>query len=333
MAFAAKKINHKLIKLVEILNDELPHDGTTLGESLDVSRNAIWKMIHRLQLNGVEISATKGKGYQLKTPLQLLGESEIISKLPTKIAEQTTTSLFEYIDSTNTYLMQPGNRQHLHLCTTERQTSGRGRFDRSWYSPFAENIYLSLCYQFQMDPSELTGLSLIIAVSIVNTLRDVFSIDDLSIKWPNDVFYKDQKLSGNLVELVAQVHGATTTVIGIGLNVNMSTDDDENISQAWTSLYNISGKHYDRNEIIAELLKELLANIELFKHEGFKPFQAQWNKCSYLYNKEISVNIGKTLHFGTAKGLTPRGQLILKTNEGETLHLNAGEVKLKWKKD
>ena len=152
-----KDTNEKLIEICNILNDLNFHDGTSIGEKLKVSRTAVWKWISKLQSYGIEVTKVKGKGYLLKEPLILLDSKKIRSLLKSK---NFTIDIVESIDSTNNYLNNHDKSAIPHICIAEHQTSGRGRFSRSWYSPFGKNIYFSMQYSIKQDISQLGGLSL-----------------------------------------------------------------------------------------------------------------------------------------------------------------------------
>src|SRR3990167_5018644 len=164
-----KKFSTTFTKLVNILNDGNYHDGTTLSSRLQISRSAVWKAIQKLEKYGIPVHAMKGKGYALAEPLILLNQKTIKRGIQTANIDFT---IFESIHSTNTYCVpQPRiKNKNISICLAETQTGGLGRLQRSWHSPFGQNIYLSCTYSFQKDVSELSGLSLVISLAIIATL-------------------------------------------------------------------------------------------------------------------------------------------------------------------
>ena len=103
----------------------------------------------------------------------------------------------------------------IHLA--EQQISGRGRNNRKWGSPHGKNIYISLGWKSRLIHSQLEGLSLAVATSLVSSLKE-FTSSDLKIKWPNDLFINKKKISGILIETTDSENGLDV-VIGIGINV------------------------------------------------------------------------------------------------------------------
>lgn len=228
----AKKPHENLAKIVNILSDGQYHDGNSIGKSLQMTRSAVWKTIKKLVNYNIKMDSVRAKGYLLSEPLILLD----VDRIKKNIAGNIDIHLFETIDSTNHYLKVFKNIKTPKVCIAEKQTHGKGRFNRQWYSPFGKNLYFSCVYPFQKDVSELAGLSLLTSLAIVKTLQH-FGLDErLLVKWSNDVMYDNKKLSGNLIEVQAETHASCQAIIGIGINVNMLDDESKTISQEWISM-------------------------------------------------------------------------------------------------
>ena len=121
-----KTSNSVFTNLISILNDCKYHDGTGIGEKLNITRSAVWKAIQKLELYGIEVDSIKGKGYALLEPLLLLDPQKIKRLVKTK---SMALDLFEAIPSTNDYLKTLGHQpDSLRVCIAETQTQGRGRF-------------------------------------------------------------------------------------------------------------------------------------------------------------------------------------------------------------
>src|SRR3990167_1780942 len=113
--------------------------------------------------------------------------------------------LFDSIDSTNRFLKDLIPNNGIDVCCAESQTHGRGRFGRTWYSPFGENIYFSIRWHFNRPFSQLSGLSLVVSMAIMAVLQDL-NIQGVQIKWPNDLLWQDKKLCGSLIEALNENH-------------------------------------------------------------------------------------------------------------------------------
>jgi BirA family biotin operon repressor/biotin-[acetyl-CoA-carboxylase] ligase len=320
-----KKLTTGFANLVAILNDGHYHDGTTIGDRLEITRSAVWKTIKKLQSYGIKVDSIKGKGYALLEPLVLLSQKEIKKNVSHSKVE---VEVFETIPSTNDYLKANINDRAIRICLAEQQTQGKGRMHRTWHSPFAQNIYFSCQYSFQRDVSQLAGLSLVVSLAIAKTLASYGLPKSLSVKWPNDIMYDQKKLSGALIEIQAESHGACHAIIGIGLNVNMMHDEEAQILQDWTSLRKITASYIDRNEVCGLLIENLITYLRQFEKEGLAPFVSEWNDADCLMNKEISLKNGSRQIHGKAKGIDNLGNLLLQTSDGLLQAFSAGDTML-----
>lgn len=318
-----KKLTSRFAKLVTILNDGHYHDGTTLGDTLNMTRSAVWKAIKKLQSYGVKVDSIKGKGYSLLEPLTLLNQKIIKQNISPK---KIDINVFETIDSTNDYLKKNPPSKHIKICLAEQQTQGKGRLSRNWYSPFGQNIYFSCAYPFQKDVSELAGLSLVVSLAVAKTL-EIYSLPNaLLVKWPNDIIYDKKKISGNIIEIHAESHGTCYAIIGIGINVNMMQDESHSISQTWTSLRKITANYIDRNQLCISLINHLVTYLKTFETKGLSSFIHEWNDMDYLINKDISLKNNNKKIVGTAMGIDRLGHLILKLKNSTIQHFSSGDT-------
>jgi len=238
--------------------------------------------------------------------------------------------IIERIPSTNDYLKSliiNGNIQR--VCIAEMQTSGRGRFNHQWYSPFGQNIYLSLLYFFQKKMSELSGLSLIGGLAVCYAIDSMNLLDQsVSIKWPNDIVADEKKLSGVLTELQVDSSGRISAVIGIGINVNMHEASGNQINQPWTSLKKITGHDQDRNYLCAIVIDALLNYLTRFDRFGLKAFTDEWQRRDSLWNKPIKLVSHKTRFYGVGAGINLQGHLIVNMPDGTLRTFSSGDTVL-----
>ena len=321
-----------LFQLVQHLNHGAFQDGETLGQSLGVSRAAIWKTISKLEQYGVPLKRVKKKGYQLEHPLSLLDPLRLQSEL----ASMLDLKYFETIDSTQTAIkkLTDANTRPL-LYVSEQQTQGRGRLNRTWHAPFGQHLYLTLRYPFQQDLSELTGLSLMVSLSMA-TASQSFLPDTtrLQVKWPNDLVYQTQKLGGCLIEVQAEAHGSCTAWIGIGLNVNAEENSSQpQIAQAiptpWTALSKLTGHRLDRTQVLIHLIKTLLGDLQVFSTQGFSGFLDHWKELDSLQGQTVSIQPTLQLppRTGIARGVNALGHLQFQLASGEVISCANGDVR------
>lgn len=323
-----KKMSDTLVQVTKFLNDHQFHDGTSIGDKLNITRAAVWKVIKKLEAYNIPIKSVKGKGYILEEPFILLDQVRIKSLLQSKLVH---IELLEEVGSTNQYLKVFSlHKNKIVVCVAEMQTEGRGRFDRYWHSPFGQNLYFSLRYPFHKDISELSGLSLVVGLATCKAIETACHLTDgLRIKWPNDIVVNHKKLSGSLVEIQAESHGLCNVIIGIGMNINMQNDTDKKIQQDWTSVSAETKRYHDRNELCALLIDQLATYLKRFEEKGLKDFVTEWKAKDYLLNKTVRLKSGQNIFEGKGMGINVHGHLMLKLSDGTEKAFATGDTTLR----
>jgi BirA family biotin operon repressor/biotin-[acetyl-CoA-carboxylase] ligase len=313
-------------RLLDILADGEFHSGEQLGQALGISRTAIWKHIKRLEQDGMRLESVRGKGYRLLDSGDFLDRDAIWSGLQASTRNcLAALEVFDSLESTNTHALQRG--QAAYVCLAEQQTGGRGRRGRRWESPFGKNIYLSLLYEYEGGAAVLEGLSLAVGLAVVEALAQQ-GVEDLALKWPNDLVWHDRKLGGILLELAGDPAGLCQVVIGVGINVHMKTADVDEIDQPWVSLDEAAGRALDRTHLVAACLDQLLPLLAQYESHGFQPLQARWTALDVLAGQAVVLHIGDRQVAGTARGVNERGQLAIETPLG-IQHYSGGEVSVR----
>ena len=241
---------------------------------------------------------------------------------------------FSTIDSTNEYLKNFVNGKQPMVCTADYQSAGKGRIGKSWYSPAGKNIYLSfLLPNYSADLS--LPVSLVVATSLIEVLAQQLQakadLDLLKIKWPNDIMFDEKKLAGILVELLPRKEGGYDLLVGFGLNVNMQADSESKVGQPWTSLLNISGNTFIRDELASRLLEKLYSDLLALRISGFASFVSTWNKYDLLKNRKFRLTSAAGNILVTGAGVDSKGHLLVIDALGKELVFNSGEVTLKIK--
>lgn len=310
------------LTLISILADAEFHSGEQLGERLGMSRAAINKHIQTLRDWGVDVFTVPGKGYSLPEPIQLLDEEQIARQI-----EHGRVTVLPVIDSTNQYLLDRlSELQSGDACVAEYQQAGRGRRGRKWFSPFGSNLYLSMYWRLEQGPAAAIGLSLVIGIVIAEVLQSL-GADKVRVKWPNDLYLQDRKLSGILVELTGKTGDAAQIVSGAGINLMMRRVESDVVNQGWISLQE-AGISIDRNQLAACLIKELRAGFKLFENEGLAPYLGRWEKLDNFINRPVKLIIGDKEIFGISRGMDAQGALLLE-QEGVIKPWIGGEISLR----
>ena len=238
--------------------------------------------------------------------------------------------VFDAVQSTNDLARQhfDENAQEGLVLIADSQSSGRGRMGRSWVSVPGVGIYLSVLLYPKMEPERLPQLTLLAGLATVRAVNE-FSSQKAQLKWPNDVLLNGKKCSGILCEFHTREDGDAGVILGIGINANHSPDDFPGELQPYaTSLRIETGNSIDRSALISALLRHLDQEYRDFLSHGSQRLVNNWMENSDMFGKPIAVTLGKEVIRGIALGLDPEGRLILRTEQGEELVLDSGEVSL-----
>lgn len=207
----------------------------------------------------------------------------------------------------------------------DRQSAGRGRRGRSWQSTAADSLTFSLLWRFPYSADRLAGLSLAVGVAVLRALNGC-GARDLGLKWPNDILYAGRaKLGGILVELQGG-RDATAAVIGIGINLHAPTGD---VGQVVAGLADCLPALPERHALLAALLSELAAVLDLFSSRGFAALRSEWQTHHAWQGRALRLLAdGVEVAAGTCLGADDDGALLLDTPAGVVRHLS-GELSLR----
>lgn len=239
------------------------------------------------------------------------------------------------IDSTNSWLLQQARQgRGLPLaCFAEAQTQGRGRRGKQWLMPPRSNIAMSLAWPFAADNTPFHLLPLNIALAVVDML-EAAGLQQVQIKWPNDIYVRGRKIAGILIETLTR-GDRRTAVIGIGLNYDMSslTHDAPELDclSPFTDILAEAGNPAQRNVLAAELLARVAASCETFSQQAYAQIERFSTAYDFCRNRtvEIIMDNHETVS-GVARGVNHRAELVVEVN-GEQRVFNSAEVSVKTK--
>ncbi|NOX43270.1 MAG: bifunctional biotin--[acetyl-CoA-carboxylase] ligase/biotin operon repressor BirA [Gammaproteobacteria bacterium] len=318
-------------RIISILSDGAFHSGEELGKTLGISRTGIWMAIKKLSTYGLDLHSVRGKGYRFAHAVELLDSTKILRSIEASTRNKISNlDVFLQLESTNAYLMGKVNSDidKANVCFAEMQTAGRGRRGRKWISPFGGNIYMSILRHFSSDPQMLGGLGLALSVAIIRTLQD-FGINDVKLKWPNDVIWQKRKLAGTLVEMVAESTGPCRVVMGIGFNADLSNSVSHQIDQPWVDLKTILGEVPSRNQLAGKLLQQLFNAITQFEQSGLSMFAEEWRRYDAYSGNHVSLLLPKDKISGICEGIDNMGALLVRVADGQIQKFTSGEISLR----
>lgn len=299
------------LALLRLLADGNWHSGVHLAQQMGLSRAAIWKQAQGLSRWGVEVHTQRTRGYRLSPALDLLDLPRLRQALTGSAAALDEPELFDTLPSTNAHLMAriiAGRRAG--VCLAEHQSAGRGRRGRAWHSPFGRNLYVSVAQGYEAGPAALAGLSLAIGTALAQMLTGL-GVAGIGLKWPNDLLCGGAKLGGILIELQGDTQGPCWAVAGIGLNVNMDTNDGMSIDQPWTSLARLGGRTWDRTALAAQVITAVRQVMAGFPATGLAPWLAAYAGFDLLADQPVQVDWAGERITGVARGIDASGALLL----------------------
>ncbi len=301
-------------------------DPGKMAKSLNAAREQIIESIALLRSWGYVIKANHKRQYRFIAAPDSFISTEISYRLRTRFIGKRIHA-YQAVQSTNSIASQLATAKAPEgtLVIAERQTRGRGRLGRDWYSPEKVGLYASIILYPKIHPTAAPGLSLMTAVALADTIG---SYDDMEvkIKWPNDVLVSGLKVAGILTELSAELDRIEYVIVGVGININQTRADFPDALKSVATSVRIGTKEKIRR---VEFLQRFLANFEkeylVFKKSGMKETRRKILKYSYLQNKEIRLKLGRKTVSGVVIDIDETGQLILDTKDG-IMAFNAGEV-------
>lgn len=286
-----------------------------LSQRLNITSSEVLNIVKYLEDRGC-VFVKKENILELQYPFHLLDDVSLQAQIKSKLY------YFNEIDSTNSYLLKhKATLQSGDLCIAEYQEQARARRGKNWLSPYGCNLYFSMYWRLECSASESSGLSLVVGLMLSQTLRSL-GVNDVGLKWPNDVYRDGKKLAGILVELMSRADGGVDVVIGIGLNIQMSRSQKE-IEQPIHSLSDIVNESTTKTTIADLLWHNLFDALKKFEEHGFSFFQEMWLKHDLFLNKKVKLITDQEENIAIHRGVDEDGRLLLEINGVIVRHVSA----------
>ena len=231
----------------------------------------------------------------------------------------------DVVDSTNTYA-----KQHFEeladgsVVSARVQTAGRGRVGRKWLSSDGLDITASFIFK-DLDRPFLAGA--ITGISAIEMLNEAAPELSPFLKWPNDIYVRDLKLSGMLSEAVWEKGRIRCIICGIGINVNSGSAMLSCAGQPAASLYSLTGRSFDTDFLIERLVKIVNRCYIMCRQYPQEVFE-KWRQYNRLIGQQIEVvdPAGKS-RTGIFRDVDPDGAMIFEENGVRSL-FSCGDVKI-----
>ncbi len=217
-------------------------------------------------------------------------------------------------ESTNDQLReraQSGAPEGTVICAL-KQTAGRGRYNRKWYSP-PGGAWFSFLLRPKITPNQAGCLAVLVPIAIASGLNDKYNLN-INTKWPNDLMIGGKKLGGILIDLATDSKKIKYMIVGTGLNINNPLPEEVVVHP--TSLVEEVGGVLDLGEVIACSLNSIYKDYFRFLNEGYDMTIKKWKALSAIKDRVVGVKRYKDKKSFKARviGLSPFGELeVLKT--------------------
>ncbi|WP_308993080.1 biotin--[acetyl-CoA-carboxylase] ligase [Mariniflexile litorale] len=213
-------------------------------------------------------------------------------------------------DSTNSYLKRLFVNEDVPDYTavvTKLQTDGRGQMGTVWDAEASKNLTFSVYKDISgYDLENPFYISMVTSLALIKTLR-FFSITKLSVKWPNDILAENKKICGILIENVVKQNKFTSSIIGIGLNLNQV--EFNNLPKA-SSLKMITGRIFDLDEVANVIINNLKYYFNILKKGQTDVLKTKYESFLFRKNKPSTFKSDEGLVFsGFIKGVSNSGNL------------------------
>jgi BirA family biotin operon repressor/biotin-[acetyl-CoA-carboxylase] ligase len=226
-----------------------------------------------------------------------------------------TLEFIDTVGSTNAYLEEkfPDNIPDSgYAIATFNQTDGRGQRGNLWLVEPDTNI----CYSYIFKPDSIVAHDQFIisqAVSLaVKSMLDKYS-SDITIKWPNDIMWKDKKIAGILIENNIKGKNINYSIVGIGININQGCFSQD-LPYA-VSLSQITGKKYDLKKLTEELNDSIFLALSNLGSDNFETIQRYYLNNLYRRDGLHRYKDHEGVFFARIRGIEPAGNLILEMED------------------
>lgn len=233
------------------------------------------------------------------------------------------------IPSTNTFLKELSVNQKIENFTVvvaENQVEGKGQRGNVWVSESGKNLTFSVYlndFDFQRYGYYL--LNVLVPVAVVEALQK-FQIENLNIKWPNDILAENKKIGGILIENTFKSQTEIASVIGIGLNVNQKIFD--NLPQA-SSLSVLSGKYFEKDEILYAIVNSIKRNLENLSNKQSELIWKSYHKLLFRKDKPSTfVGENNQQFVAIIRKVTDTGLLQLELEDAVLKNFEMKQIRL-----
>lgn len=302
-------------------NKEKLITGSFIAKKMNVTRSYINKIISMLITEGYDIKSVNRSGYIYYSDIRVLNKEKILSQLDNK----HNIVLLEEVDSTNNYAKKMAKDEAIDdaIIIANSQTFGRGRLGRSFESNKSSGIYMSILLKPTFSLEYAKKITCLASVAVSKAIDKLTGLSS-KIKWVNDIYINNKKVSGILTEASTLVEEGKLeyVVIGIGINTYTQVFSDELIKIA-TTLENEAQMVISRCDLIVNVINYIdyyLSHIE----ENI--FMDEYIEKSFVIGNTVELTKYDKKYLVEVVGISKDGELIIKKEDGTKEYVSSGEI-------
>lgn len=315
----------QLLRMLESSSGEFISGGA-VARDLAVSRNAVWKAAQSLRASGYDVRSDARKGYALMPGGDILSEEGISTYLRGDAAFRVR--VMSSAGSTNDVLreMAAKGSPEGHLLAAGRQTAGKGRMGRQFFSPEGSGAYFSLLLRPRCPVSEAVLITSAAAVAAARAIEDIYHVS-VGIKWVNDLLVGQKKVCGILTEAALNMEYGLieSAVLGIGVNISAPAGGFpvELHDKATQLLQGNDSRAGERCKLIAATVNNFW---DFYRNLAGREFLAEYRSRSVVLGRDVLVLSGDAPRRARALGIDDNCRLIVQYFDGGEAALDSGEI-------
>ena len=235
--------------------------------------------------------------------------------------------LVDEIDSTNNYMKSLLLKQKVKegtIISADFQTGGRGQRGNGWMSENGKNLLFSIVlYPDAVKANEQFLILQVVSLAVADFLRKY--TDGITIKWPNDIYWREKKICGILIENAIEGDQIKESVCGIGINLNQESFDSSLPNPV--SLKQITGEYYKQSIILGEVRELLFSYYEQLRRGEIQIIAENYRDSLFRKTGYHLFNDNTNDFIARIKNVAPDGTLILETESGDERRFAFKEVR------
>lgn len=235
--------------------------------------------------------------------------------------------LVDEIDSTNNYMKSLLLKQKVKegtIISADFQTGGRGQRGNGWMSENGKNLLFSIVlYPDAVKANEQFLISQVVSLAVADFLRKY--TDGITIKWPNDIYWRENKICGILIENAIEGDKIKESVCGIGINLNQESFDDSLPNPV--SLKQITGEYYKQSIMLGEVRELLFSYYEQLRRGEMQIIAENYRDSLFRKTGYHLFNDNTNDFIARIKDVASDGTLVLQTKSGDERRFAFKEVR------